>query len=158
MILIVTCGRFHELDLELATICYNNNVKFIFVRTKFDRDVQEAYRTLEDEIEDFSRFSHGIQKRLKVEFYAQLKGFKPPLYFINGLRLGDYAFPQLLKNVARGGSPPMKLRHTNRFRGCRLSKVFVHLKLRMGNNILEMCRVAKADRMVINGQMYLPET
>ena len=74
-------------------------MKFIFVRTKFDRDVQEEYRNAEEIIDDFSIFIRQVQKRLKDEFYSLLNEFKAPLYFINGLRLSDYSFPQLVKNI-----------------------------------------------------------
>ena len=99
VIIIATCGRFNELDLELANICHRNRVKFIFVRTKFDRDVREAYRNTEEEIDDFSIFIRQIQRRLRSELYELLEEFKTPLYFINGLRLKDYSFPQLLKSI-----------------------------------------------------------
>merc|ERR1719219_3274198 len=87
VIIIMSCTRFHELGIEIAKICHRNNVKFVFIRTKFDVDVQDEYRRVGGGISNMCSFSKQVRDKIKTDFHASLEGIKAPLYFIDGRRL-----------------------------------------------------------------------
>merc|ERR1719192_1531647 len=73
-IIIMSCGRFHELAIEIAKICHTNDVKFLFIRTKFDIDVQDEYRRVGGGISDMVSFSKQVRDKIKTDFTASLGG------------------------------------------------------------------------------------
>ena len=104
----MTCGRFYEAEIEYARICAENNVRFLFVRSKFDEDLQNAARTAGSVVNvNMALFTRSVCSKLNDTFQEQIDCIEllekeaVPLFFICGNRSDLFHFPKLLSSIER---------------------------------------------------------